>query len=391
MNRFTLFALLPLVTLTPSISSAQWRDPDTTVRALGAAPVSHHGNASSAVAVMHPSGDLVIAADGVLMADPEGRTRWHAPEPATTDVAVAPDGSVFGMARLPAERPVTLRIDAFDPDGTPRWSQTLHAGRVDRYTYPDMTTAPDGDVLVCSTVRRGRRTPVIIDRLGPGGVVRWSRTILPHGECSAIATDATGALYWAGHETAGGLTRAVIERLDPSGNAVWRASYDANPLPGELAIVGDALTVAGSFIGQIDLLPGAPDGLAVADGYKTFVTRLDARTGDASWAWVGSNLCLSSIATRGSEVLVLEDGTMTRLASTGTELEHRAFGQVRSSEGLISMPTITATAILVDARGEAIFVGGIPSPEFIAFDDYFLWSGRPYHGPNGAVIGRPGW
>ncbi len=365
---------------------AQWRDPDTTIRPLAAGAVSHHGGASTAVALMHPSGDVVIAADGVLMTAPDGTTRWHAREPATTDVAVAPDGTVFGMARLPFERPVTMRTD-----GTARWSRTLHAGRVDRYTYPDMTATPDGDVLVCSTVHRGGMTPVILDRIGPGGVLRWSRTLVPHGECSTVATDGTGAIYWAGHETVSGTTHALLERLDGAGHPVWRASYEGNPLPREIAVVGDALTLGGNFILDEDLLPGAPIHRMHAEGYRTFVTRLDARTGTAAWAWMGSNFGLSSIATRGDDVMVLEDGVMTRLSPTGVVLDEREFGRVRTTEGIMSTQFITATALLVDTRGEAIFIGGIPEPEYIGYGEYFLWSGAPYHGPNGAVIGRPGW
>lgn len=384
-------ALVLLSLFVVAHASAQWREPDTTLRPLAAGAVSHHGSASAAVALMHPSGDVVIAADGVLVTGPDGSTRWHAREPATTDVAVAPDGTVFGMARLPYERPVTMRIDAFAPDGTARWSRTLHAGRVDRYTNPDMTATPDGDVLVCSTVHRRGRTPVILDRIGPGGVLRWSRTLVPHGECSTVATDAAGAIYWAGHETASGTTRALLERLDDAGDPVWRASYEGNPLPGEIAIVGDALTLGGNFIADEDLLPGAPIHRMHAEGYRTFVTRFDARTGTAAWAFMGSNFGLSSLATRGADVMVLEDGVMTRLSPSGAVLDERTFGAVRTTEGLMSLQFITATALLIDARGEAIFIGGLPEPEAIGYGDYFLWSGAPYHGPTGAVIGRPGW
>lgn len=388
---FPLVLFLPLALALSLPFSIAAQDRDATVRPLGAAPVSHHGTAGSATVVLHASGDLVIAAEGVLVAAPDGTTRWHAPEEAIADVASAPDGTVFGMARLPFERPTSVRVDAFAADGTPQWSRTLHRGRMDRYTFPDMTAAPDGDVLVCSTVRRSGRTPVVIDRLGPGGVVQWSREIVPHGECNVVATDASGDIYWAGHETAGGVTRAVLERLDADGNAVWRSTWDGNVLPNGIAISRDALTVAGSFIGEQDLLPGAPIHRAQGDGYTSFATRFDARTGASSWAWVGSNYAFSSIAAHGDEVMVLEEGEASRLDGAGRELLHVTYGRVRTTEGLMSASSVSAAGAVFDARGEVLFVGGLPTPEWYGYGEYFLWTDRPYSGPAGAVIGRPGW
>jgi outer membrane protein assembly factor BamB len=367
------------------------RDPDLSIRALPAAPVDRTGLSGSAPVVRHASGDLVVAADGILRIGPEGELRWHVPDPEIVDVATSPDGAVIGLAPTPAARATSLRVERVTADGRRSWSRVLHRGRVDRYTYADVTAAPDGDVLVCSSVREGREVAVMIDRLGPTGNVVWTRRVASSGECHAVAADAD-AVYWTGQVQGARGGVLALERLDPSGAVVWSTRYEGGPLANELTISPGAITLGGQFIRTEDLLPGPGTHVENSNGYTGFVTRFDAATGAPRWAWASpGHVPLASVIVRGEDTIVVERGYATRLDSTGAPLETRTFGYPVRSDGQRSIPFVSVTGAVLDARGEIVLVGGLPEPIMLGGADLYLWSARPYHGVRGAVLGRPGW
>ncbi|MFO0684608.1 MAG: hypothetical protein U0234_21310 [Sandaracinus sp.] len=379
---FVLFCLVPLGA---SSVRAQARG-DASVVALGAELVGRESQAGAAPYALHPSGDLVFAADGILRTDARGTTRWAYADASIVDAAVSGDGAVTGLARLPVARPTTARLVRFDDTGHVLWTRELHRGALDAFTYPDLTGAPGGDVVLCATLR-GPHGGVVVDRVDAAGHVRWSQRLDASAECTAVVTDAAGVV-WAGMTNGG--TTGIVERLDASGHSRWRALFDGPTIPIDLALAPDgSVLVGGELDGAADLLPGAREQRVEARGYTAFVTRL-APDGSGAWAWLGDSIVLRSVLARGSEVLVVQQGRFVRLDALGVARETRSFG-VPSVDGAVSQPFLSVTGALLDAHGDVVLALGVPTPDAVGLARYTLFGEAPYEGPRGSVLARPGW
>lgn len=369
---------------------------DASVHGLSAPPVGRSSHAGATPMVRAAGGDVVIAADGVLVASPSGTTRWYYPDSEILDVAASRDGAVFGLAMFPASRPTSARVLRFAPDGALLGSSTLHRRHIDAYSYSDLTAAPDGDALLCSSVREGGTFGIVINRLTPSGSVRWSRRVAFSGQCFTAAADALGNVYWSGVDASGGTPSTTVQKLDPTGAVIWTMQYEpasagSYPLVREMTIAADgSVLVGGVFEGTLDLLPGSGTQMATGDGFTAFVTRVQG-AGIAAWTWVGGNSSgISAILPRGEEVLILEEGRLTRLDARGRALASTAFGMA-SRDGLVSQPFVSVAGAILDDRGHVVFAGGLPEPDMLGGADYLLFEGRPYIGPRGAIIGTLPW
>ena len=377
---------LALACVSASIPARAQVGADATVRPLSAILVGRESQAGATPLALHPSGDLVFAAAGVLRTDPSGATRWHHDDEAIVDVGVSSDGSIFGMARLPIERPTRVVITRFDEtSGRILWKRTLHTAALDRYTYPDLAGAPNGDSVVCATLRRGG---VVIDRLDARGRVRWSRRLDASAECMSVVTDAQGDVIWAGHTNGG--ANAIVERLDANGVSRWRTLFDGHPLTHELTPTHDGGVLVGGMLNESsDLLPGPREHRVTTDAYQSFVTRLDAN-GTGVWAWLGGNAPLRSVIARGAETIVIEQGDATRLDRDGRVIDAVRFGMPRI-EGRLSQPFVSVTGAMLDRDGRVVLAFGLPEPDAIGYADYLLFTDQPYAGPRGSVLAWPGW
>lgn len=372
-------------------SGASAQTGDASVRALGAPPVHRSGQAGSSPLVLHASGDLVVAAEGVLRASPEGETRWHHRDPTVVDVGTTPDGAIYGLALAqPDRRAGRVTLTRHRPDGSVEWRHTFRE-RHDPFSIPQVEGAPDGGVLVCRAKASRSRVVPVLDKLDARGRVVWSRTLASAGQCHALDADGPW-IAWAGARATGGTWSAQVERLEAaSGRVSWASTFESYPLVAEIALDPDgAVTVLGEFADRVDLLPGPRTQLAEGHGYTTFVTRFDAK-GDADWAW-GSDRSEQGAALlrRGTETILIGNGYATHFDAEGNVVQRETFGYpVR--DGLRSIPFLSVSAATLDARGAVVIVGGLPEPEAIAFASYYLWSSEPYDGPRGAVLMRPGW
>jgi hypothetical protein len=385
--------------LSASISTAA-RAQDETVRALVAAPAYRAGRSGSSPIALHPSGDLVLLAGGVLRIGPSGETRWQVPDADVVDVAAATDGSVYGLALVQPghRRPGRVRVVRHRDDGSIAWTRTLR-GRHDIYSHPQIEGAPDGGAWVCGARTKGSRREPFLERLSATGALLWSITLAPDGQCHALDSDAQGHAVWAGARAIGPLTWAgVVERIDPSGRVVWSQTFDGHPTLGEVAIAeGGSVTVAGDFDGEIDLLPGPREQRARSGGYSSFVTHFDP-TGASAWAWWSERYERPhAVLHRGTDTIVIGDGYMARLDDAGRAVQREVFGYMMHGTAQ-SMPWVSVAGAILDARGDIVIAATLPGEirapidhERYGHPEYHLWSAAPYRGPLGGILGRPGW
>lgn len=384
-------AALALLTLALALPATA-QTGDASVRALHAPPPSRQGLAGSAPFLVHASGDFVLAArGGLLRVDPGGGLRWFRPDAEVFDVGTTPDGAVLGLAMSPGRRRV-LRVVRYREDGSLHWQRTLR-DRQYQYITPDIAGAPDGGAWVCASAEKGRVHHPLVTRLDATGAVRWSRRLRETGQCWAIAGDASGNVVWVGARQVAGQSSwvTVVEKLDVAGNVVWWRHFDAMPLVQEVTLAADgSVTLGGAFIGDGDLMPGPAVQRVVRVGYATFVTRFDA-SGAPLWTWAADEeQCLAAVLVRGPETLAIGEGYMTRLDASGAARERVVFGYP-VFDGMRSVPLISVTGAVLDANGQVVLAHGLPEPEAIGRSDFFLYDARPYSGPRGGVLSRPGW
>ena len=150
-----------------------------------------------------------------------------------------------------------------------------------------------------------------------------------------------------------------------------------------------SVTVGGVFDGAHDLMPGPAEHRVTADGYRTFVTQLDAR-GVPRWAWASLDheQRLAALIPRGTEVLVVESGQMTRIDAYGTVIETARFS-VPMRDGVGEYPDIHVSGAVLDPAGRVNLVATLPDayPEV----SLHLFGDRPYLGPRGPVLATPIW
>ncbi|MEP6859193.1 MAG: hypothetical protein ABJE66_01135 [Deltaproteobacteria bacterium] len=193
---------------------------------------------------------------------------------------VSPSGTVVAQRRWADPRPGGLvalaRVD----------SDLIASG------YFTVSATFDSGILTSAGA-----TDAFITRLAPDLSSRWIVQIASDGDdaSSALATDADGAIYFAGSTTAstkltvGGLSFAVdggdgfVGKLDPDGTPRWARAI-GGPLVDEahsVTVHDGVVIVAGSFAGTMSL-----DGLELASAgdLDAFVAAFDADTGAALWA-----------------------------------------------------------------------------------------------------------
>jgi hypothetical protein len=153
-----------------------------------------------------------------------------------TDLAVAPDGSVYVTGSMLGNRGDVLLLK-FAADGTLLWQKRWDGGSTERGEA--VAIAGDGTVWVVGGTNAADGQLLLL-RFTPDGAIVSQRTFGPaRGDGVAIAAD--GSVYIAG--TAGRATGGadvVLAKLDPSGNLVWQRAYSGS----EIADARGGLTVA---------------------------------------------------------------------------------------------------------------------------------------------------
>lgn len=203
---------------------------------------------------------------------------------------------------------------------------------------------------------------------------------------TAVAADESGSAFvagtfggkidWGGGTfTAGGFDDAFVMKLDAGGAHLWSRALGAPAgRIAALAVVGDDVVIAGSFLGQSISL----DGIAVENRGATdvLVARLDGSSGKAKWAVAlgeSGHQRAAALAVRDGRVALAGsfDGVLTCAsgagctpdiesagnsdafvamldAATGALLEARAFGGAADDQ---------ATAVAIDPAGRTILAG----------------------------------
>ncbi|HUS16862.1 MAG TPA: hypothetical protein VM536_17840 [Chloroflexia bacterium] len=181
---------------------------------------------------------------------------WDGPESfgsdQATDVAVAPDGTVYVAGATQGTGGDALLLK-FAPDGTLLWQRTW--GGPANEGAEAVAVAPDGTVYLsgATTSFGSGDTQLFVVQFAPDGSLRWQRTWGPaSGQGVAVAPD--GAVYVAGvaPRPGGGFAfDLVLLKLDATGALIWQRAYAAGEIAdarGGVAVGPDgAIYVAGGL------------------------------------------------------------------------------------------------------------------------------------------------
>jgi uncharacterized delta-60 repeat protein len=156
-----------------------------------------------------------------------------------TDVAVAPDGSVYVTGSTLGVRGDAVLLK-FSPEGTLLWQRRWDGGATER--GEGVAVGSDGSVYVTGGTNSFGDSHLFVLRFAPDGTLTWQRLWGPAtGQGIAVGPD--GTLSVAGVAARPGATFGfdiVLLKLDPAGTLLWQRAYSA----AEIVDARGGLTVA---------------------------------------------------------------------------------------------------------------------------------------------------
>jgi uncharacterized delta-60 repeat protein len=200
-------------------------------------------------------------------------TTWGGPvSEVTEESAVAPDGSTYLAGFTTSFDPFgqeNLFVVKFGPDGSLTWQKRWDGPEVfanDRAT--DVAVAPDGSVYVTGGTF-GVGGDLLLLKFSPEGTLvwqqRWGGSGFERGEGVAVGAD--GSIYVVGGTSSFG-NLLVILKVAPDGTLVWQKGSEAASADGIAVGPDGSIYVAGTG--------PRPDG---ASGAAVVVLKLDAAGG----------------------------------------------------------------------------------------------------------------
>ena len=252
-----------------------------------------------------------------------------------TDVAVAPDGSVYVTGRTLGNRGDILLLK-FSADGLLLWQRRWDSGATEGGVA--LAIAGDGSVYVVGGTTLGEGHAVLL-RFAPDGSLVSQRLFGP-ARADGVGVGTDGSIYLAGTAgRPGGGADVVAAKLDASGALVWQRAYSGSEIAdarGGLAVGPDgSVYLAGAI--QATTRSVVVDALIVkfdANGNLIFDRGWGGRSGDVG----GGVAALAD----GTAVLVgdtnsfgagSDDAFTLRLSASGRGLDANTWGGLGIDHG----------------------------------------------------------
>ena len=287
---------------------------------------------------------IKFAADGSLT----WQRTWNATDTfgndEASDVAVAPDGSVYVSGSTLGTGGDALLLK-FSPDGNLLWQRSWGGTANDR--GESVAIGSDGSIYMVggSTSFGSGDSDIFVVKFSPDGSLVWQKhwgsEQYEEGQGVAIAPD--GSLYVAGVATrpggAGEFDVALL-KLDAAGNLIWQRAYSAGEVAdarGEVAVGPDgSIYVAGgiqeprSQIVDLNVLlvKFAPDGTLLWD--RGWGGRSGDDAGDVAVSQDGTVLLAASTSSFGAGS---DDAALIRVQPSGKPIDAVTWGGAELDHG----------------------------------------------------------
>jgi uncharacterized delta-60 repeat protein len=279
---------------------------------------------------------LVAGAGSAPAATVIAETTWGgAAAEVTGGAAVAPDGATYLAGFTTSFDPFgqqQIFVVKFAADGSLSWQRTWEGpDQFGNDVGTDVAVAPDGSVYVTGSTL-GVRGDAVLLKFSPEGSLLWQRRwdggATERGEAVAVGGD--GFVYVAGGTNSFGDSHLFVLRFAPDGTLVWQRIW--GPAAGEgLAVGADGnLYVAGvgprpgaAFGADTVLLKLGPAGALVWQRTYSVAEIVDAR-GGVTVAPDGSVYVAGAVQEVTQKVVL--DALLVKFSSDGNLLWDRAWG-----------------------------------------------------------------